>query len=177
MATVLAFPQKPTPQVTDEVYVTPVGFDGLLPTYEVMVYRSVHAGVCGPFTDTEIVTGLDGVFEFTVLDRTDKFVTFSSSVANSGKARVKIHVDPRFHDGAEHAYPLGRYSMAPIVTRPMIWHADDCGGDGACDGCGWIDARLRWWPGPCPWYARRFQRLRSELGVRFIAVDLSAVTR
>jgi hypothetical protein len=31
-----------------------------------------------------------------------------------------------------------------------IWHADDCGGPPFCDGCGWIDARLVWWPGPCP---------------------------
>lgn len=37
-------------------------------------------------------------------------------------------------------------------------------------------------PGPPPWWARRFQRLRSEFGVRFVLVEwsdgtLTVVTR
>lgn len=46
-----------------EVNVTPVGFDGLTPTYEVMVYRFIKAGICGPFAGPVTVTGLDGVHD------------------------------------------------------------------------------------------------------------------
>lgn len=52
------------------------------------------------------------------------------------------------------------------------FHARDCGG--GCDGCGYITWRLRWLPGPTPWWARRFQRLRSEEGVRFARVEVVA---
>jgi hypothetical protein len=46
---------------TYEVNVTPVGFEGLTPVYEVMLYRYVKAGICGPFSETVRVVGLANV--------------------------------------------------------------------------------------------------------------------
>ena len=56
--------RKDNDMVTYEVNVTPKEFDGLSPVYEVMIYRSIEAGICGPYTDTELVVGLDGVDEW-----------------------------------------------------------------------------------------------------------------
>lgn len=66
------------------------------------------------------------------------------------------------------------------MSADTTYHAPDCWG--GCDGCGYITWRQRWLPGPPPWWARRFQRLRSEFGVRFVLVEwsdgtLTVVTR
>lgn len=37
-----------------EVIITPL-YEGLTPYYEVMIYRSIYAGVCGPFSEKERV--------------------------------------------------------------------------------------------------------------------------
>jgi hypothetical protein len=46
---------------TTTVTVEPKGFDGLTPQYEAMLYQSVEAGVCGPFSEKVLVDGLEGV--------------------------------------------------------------------------------------------------------------------
>lgn len=48
-------------EVTYEVCVTPLGFDGLIPMYEVMIYAMRRAGICGPFTEAVTVRGLEGM--------------------------------------------------------------------------------------------------------------------
>lgn len=47
------------------------------------------------------------------------------------------------------------------------YHDPECYGAPSCDGCGYITWRMYWKAGPTPWWARRFQRGRSELGIRF----------
>ena len=49
------------------------------------------------------------IFRFTVVARTDRFVTFAY---HGTTKRVGIKVDA---EGREYAYPLGRYAMASIV--------------------------------------------------------------
>jgi hypothetical protein len=44
-----------------EVNATPVGFEGLTPKYEIMLYRSVKAGICGPFSETVTVVGFPAI--------------------------------------------------------------------------------------------------------------------
>jgi len=51
------------------------------------------------------------------------------------------------------------------------WHAEGCGGWPACNGCGWIDADLCWWPGPCPEADRPHQTTRPERGEVYDALD------
>lgn len=45
-----------------------------------------------------------------VLKRTAKYVTLY--VAHVGNKRCKVHTD---EDGNEYVYPLGQYSMAPVM--------------------------------------------------------------
>jgi hypothetical protein len=42
------------------------------------------------------------------------------------------------------------------------YHAPDCGGWPACNGCGWIDSTGHWQPGPCPPSEQPVQVDRSE---------------
>lgn len=57
----------------------------------------------------------DCVWSFTILERTAKFITFE----DHGEVK-KVGV--RLWDGVEHASPLGRYSMAPVISadRPVV---------------------------------------------------------
>jgi hypothetical protein len=48
------------------------------------------------------------------------------------------------------------------MTAAAEYHATDCGGWPACNGCGWIDAEGRWWAGPCPESEQAAQQERSE---------------
>lgn len=46
---------------TYTVTAEPKGFDGLTPQYEILVYRMVEAGVCGPHSEAVTVLGMEGV--------------------------------------------------------------------------------------------------------------------
>ena len=53
------------------------------------------------------------IFSFTVLKRTARFMTIRDKNGRDDR-RVGVQVSDYF-DGAEIAYPLGRYSMCPII--------------------------------------------------------------
>lgn len=46
---------------TYEVNVTPAGFDGLTPVYDVLVYVTREAGICGPAEEGTVAGGLEMV--------------------------------------------------------------------------------------------------------------------
>lgn len=48
---------------TYELIVTRVESDDIMPRYEAFIYRSVWAGVCGPFTEPQIVRGMGAAVE------------------------------------------------------------------------------------------------------------------
>jgi hypothetical protein len=56
----------------------------------------------------------DCVFRFTVIGRTEKFVTLRYF---SDTLRVKIR---EWSDGVEYCYPLGTYSMAPMLKADRV---------------------------------------------------------
>jgi hypothetical protein len=47
--------------VAYDIDVTPKGFNGLTPLYEVSLYRRVRAGVCGPFSEAVTVEGFGAI--------------------------------------------------------------------------------------------------------------------
>lgn len=53
----------------------------------------------------------DCVFSFKILKRTAKTVTINSLFNKNETTRCKIHE----YEGSEMIYPLGKYSMAPIL--------------------------------------------------------------
>lgn len=54
----------------------------------------------------------DYVWEFTVIGRTAKFLTLLDEYGTT--IRVGCSISP--YDGVERALPLGRYSMAPVIS-------------------------------------------------------------
>lgn len=60
--------------------------------------------------------GRDYVWTFTVTARTAKFITIEDEYGKT--TRVGTYV----YDGIERALPLGRYSMAPVISadRPHV---------------------------------------------------------
>jgi len=59
----------------------------------------------------------DCVFEFTITGRTAQFVKYTYFNENR---RAKLSVD---RDGNEYILPLGRYSMAPVLTATKVKEA------------------------------------------------------
>lgn len=58
----------------------------------------------------------DYVWEFTVIGRTAKFLTLLTEDGET--IRVGCSISP--YDGVEKALPLGRYSMAPVISADRI---------------------------------------------------------
>ena len=58
--------------------------------------------------------GADYVWEFTVTARTAKFITIKDD--RDSTSRVGVFVS----DGVERCLPLGRYSMAPVMSATTI---------------------------------------------------------
>lgn len=58
----------------------------------------------------------DCVFEFTIVARTAKFITFVQP-GDSRQHRVGV----TSYDGTEYAMPFGRYSMAPQICADRRW--------------------------------------------------------
>ncbi len=55
------------------------------------------------------------IFEFVVISRTAKSIVINGSV-NTKNKRCMIKI----YDGQETVFPLGRYSMAPILTASKV---------------------------------------------------------
>jgi hypothetical protein len=61
-------------EATYEVNATPLPVpEGDAPAYEVSVYRFIKAGICGPFTDSEIVEDIDAWLLLNGFVRTEEF--------------------------------------------------------------------------------------------------------
>lgn len=58
--------------------------------------------------------GHDYVWHFTVTARTAKFITLVDKYGDTSRVGVYSF------DGIEHALPLGRYSMAPIISADRL---------------------------------------------------------
>ena len=52
------------------------------------------------------------IFEFTVTKRTAKFVTLENRHGRIRRAGVRVSE----YDNAEMCYPMGNYSMCPVIT-------------------------------------------------------------
>jgi hypothetical protein len=52
----------------------------------------------------------DCIFEFTIVKRSEKFITFTNRHGQQSRAGV-FQIDQ-----VEHCFPTGRYSMAPIIS-------------------------------------------------------------
>lgn len=53
----------------------------------------------------------DCIFAFTVVKRTDKFITIQDKRGNQKRAGIFFA-----GDDVEHCFPQGRYSMAPVIS-------------------------------------------------------------
>lgn len=65
---------------------------------------------------TTSIADADCVFEFTIVSRTAKFITFTMRNDNR-QHRVGVTC----YDGTEYAMPFGRYSMAPQISAERRW--------------------------------------------------------
>ena len=51
------------------------------------------------------------IFSFTVVKRTNKFITITDNRGNQKRAGIFL-----FDENIEHCFPDGRYSMAPVIS-------------------------------------------------------------
>jgi hypothetical protein len=59
---------------------------------------------------TRLACDLDCILQFTIVKRTDKFITFTDWQGKQSRAGV-FQIDQ-----VEHCFPTGRYSMAPVIS-------------------------------------------------------------
>lgn len=71
-----------------ELCVERIASDGLLPTYEALIYRSVWAGICGPFSETVTLEGMGAVIEWA--DREGYVTTGWPEVGSNGTATYPL---------------------------------------------------------------------------------------
>lgn len=56
------------------------------------------------------------VFEFTIVSRTVKFITYTQ---RNDSRQVRVGISN--YDGMERAMPFGRFSMAPQISADRYW--------------------------------------------------------
>lgn len=78
--------------ITFEVCVTP-RFDNLTPLFDVMIYRNVEGGVCGPFSDDHVCSSLETVDNWLGSQGFTRTAKFGPVCAN-GFATAPLEVMP-----------------------------------------------------------------------------------